>query len=76
MFVEGLFSNRGNTDISIQVPLNNLKKRGDDFKPENIGTNVKAGRSIFIRGQPGSDGNVKFKLDIFKKYQKDQKSSE
>lgn len=72
MFVEGIFSNRGNTDISIQVPLNNLKKRESDYVPENIGTDAKGGRSLFLRGQPGSDGNVKFKLDIFKKYRKEK----
>ena len=71
-FVEGLYSQKGNTDISIQVPLNNLKKRKDDYKPENIGTDKKAGRSIFLRGKPGKDGNIQFKLDLFKKYQKDK----
>ena len=75
MFVEGIFSNRGNTDISIQVPLNNLKKRKTDYVPENIGTDAKGGRSIFIRGQPGSDGNIKFKLDLFQKYKKEKKAS-
>jgi hypothetical protein len=73
MFVEGIFSNRGNTDISIQVPLNNLKKRKADYVPENGGTDGKGGRSIFIRGQPGPDGNVKFKLDLFQRYKKDKK---
>ncbi len=71
MFVEGTYSNHGNTDVSIQVPLNNLKKRDEDYVPENIGTDKKGGRSIFLRGQPGADGNVNFKLDLFKKYQKD-----
>ena len=71
-FVEGLFSQRGNTDISVQVPFSNLKKRGEDYKPENIGVDKKGGRSIFLRGQPGSDGNIQFKLDLFKKYQKDK----
>jgi len=71
-FIEGLYSQKGNTDISIQVPLSNLKKRKDDYKPENIGTDKKGGRSIFLRGQPGKDGNIQFKLDLFKKYQKDK----
>ena len=59
---------KGNTDLSIQVPLNNLKKRDEDYNPENIGTDKKGGRSIFLRGRPGSDGNVNFKLDLFNKY--------
>lgn len=72
MFVEGVFSNRGKTDISIQVPLSNLKKRKAGYVPENVGSDARGGRSIFIRGQPGPDGNIKFKLDLFKRYQKDK----
>ncbi|MBC7886282.1 MAG: hypothetical protein H7Z13_00220 [Ferruginibacter sp.] len=70
-FVEGMYSMKGNTDISIQVPLNNLKKRGTDYNPENIGTDKKGGKSIFIRGRPGTDGNISFKLDLFNKYKKE-----
>lgn len=75
LFVEGLFSQKGNTDISIQVPLSNLKKRKEDYDPENIGTDKKGGRSIFLRGRPGSDGNVNFKLDLFNRYKKDKKNT-
>lgn len=75
LFVEGLYSMKGNTDISIQVPLKNLKKRKDDYKPENIGVDTKAGSSIFLRGRPGSDGNIKFSLDLFKKYYKQKKQA-
>jgi hypothetical protein len=75
MFVEGLYSLKGNTDISIQVPLSNIHKRGADFNPENIGTDQKAGASIFLRGRPGPDGKIKFKLDLFNKFKKDKKKS-
>ncbi|MEO5893324.1 MAG: AsmA-like C-terminal region-containing protein [Ferruginibacter sp.] len=71
-FVEGIYSMKGNTDISIQVPLNNLKKRGADYNPENVGTDKKAKKSIYIRGRPGSDGNINFKLDLFNKYKKEK----
>lgn len=72
-FIEGVYSMKGNTDLSIQVPLNNLKKRDADYNPENIGTDKKGGKSIFIRGRPGSDGNVSFKIDLFNKFKKDKK---
>ncbi|MEP6952002.1 MAG: AsmA-like C-terminal region-containing protein [Ginsengibacter sp.] len=76
MYVEGTYSMKGTTDMSIQVPLSNLKKRGADYKPENTGTDKKAGPSIFIRGRPGPDGNIQFKSDIFNKFKrsKDKKS--
>lgn len=72
LFVEGLYSKKDGSDLSIQIPLNNLKKRDDDYNLVNIGTKKKAGRSIFLRGRTGSDGNVNFKLDLFNKFQKDK----
>ena len=74
LFVEGLYSAKGNTDISIQVPISNLKKRGEDYTPENKGVDQKGGASIYIRGQTGTDGNVAFKLDVFKKLRKQKPS--
>ena len=74
LFIEGTYNQKGTTDLSIQVPLSNLKKRDEDYNPENIGIDKKAGRSIFIRGRPGPDGNIKFQLDLFKEYKKDKKA--
>jgi hypothetical protein len=75
MFVEGVFNKKGTTDISIQVPLSNIHKRGADFNPENIGTDKKAGRSIHLRGRPGPDGNIKFKLDLFNEFKKEKEKA-
>src|SRR5438270_5432899 len=74
LFVEGIYSKKGNTDLSIQVPLRNLKKRDEDYNPENIGVDKKGGRSIFLRGKPGEDGKIKFSLDLFKRYDKEKKA--
>jgi len=74
LFLQGIYSKKGNTDLSIQVPLSNLKKRDEDYYPENIGVDKKGGRSIFLRGQRGEDGNIKFKLDLFKRYNKEKKA--
>lgn len=67
LFVEGIYSSKGKTDISIQVPLKNLQKRDENYIPQNKGSNAKTGASIYLRGQTGSDGLVQFKLDLFKK---------
>lgn len=73
IFVEGVYSKKGTTDISIQVPLSNLKKRKDDYIPENKGVDKKVhGSSIFLRGKPGEDGNIKFAIDLFNSYKKDK----
>jgi hypothetical protein len=74
LYVEGIYSITGtNTDIGIQIPLSNLKKRDGDYTPENKGAESKGGASIFVRGRPGADGNVQFKLDLFKKLRKKDK---
>jgi hypothetical protein len=71
LFVEGVYSLQGNTDISIQVPLSNLRSR-EDYTLENKGANSKAGASVYLRGRPGDDGNIQFKLDLFKKFRKNE----
>jgi len=70
IFVEGIYSMRGNTDLSIEIPLSNLKKRKADYKPENNGIDNKKGSSIFLRGRPGQDGKIQFKPDLFNKFGK------
>lgn len=72
IFVEGVYSMKGNTDMTIQVPLKNLKKRKADNKLENEGADKKGGASIYIRGRPGPDGNIQFKADLFKKFRKEK----
>lgn len=73
VYVEGVYSLKGNTDLSIQIPLNNLKKMDSNYIPENKGVNKKTGRSLFLRGRPGADGNVDFKIDLFNKFHKQNK---
>lgn len=72
MYIEGIYSMRGNTDISIQIPLSNLKKRKDNDVPKNKGVHAKTGSSIYLRGRSTDDGTVKISLDLFKKYFKDK----
>lgn len=76
LFVEGVYSLRGKTDISIQVPLSNIGKKDEGSKPKNIGADAKVGPSIYVRGTPGDDGNLKFKLDIFKKFRRDNRKKD
>ena len=76
MFIEGIYNKKGTTDLSIQVPLSNIHKRDADFNPENIGADKKGGSSIHLRGRPGPDGNIKFKLDLFNKFRKDKERAD
>ncbi|MEO8765888.1 MAG: AsmA-like C-terminal region-containing protein [Ginsengibacter sp.] len=73
MYVEGIYSMKGTTDMSIQLPLSNLKKRDANYKPENTGADKKGGSSIYIRGRPGPDGNIQFKTDLFNSYKNQER---
>lgn len=70
LFVQGVYGLGDKTDISIQVPLSNLKKRDEDFKLKNKGTGADGGPSLYLRGKRGDDGNIQFKLDLFRKFRK------
>jgi hypothetical protein len=66
MFVEGIYDVKKGTDLSIQVPLSNLKKRDEDFKPKNKGIDSKTGISLRLRAKTGDDGKAKISWDPFK----------
>ncbi|MES2733255.1 MAG: AsmA-like C-terminal region-containing protein [Bacteroidota bacterium] len=70
-FVEGTYSFANNTDLSIQVPLSNLKKREKDYVPTNEGVYSDVGNSIYIRGR-NKEGKLHFGLDLFNRYAKDK----
>ena len=75
LFVEGVYGLARNTDISIQVPLSNLKKRNKEYTPENLGAGRGGGMSIFLRAKTGEDGVVKIKYDPFKRFRKNTPAS-
>ena len=70
LFVQGRYSLADSTDLSIQVPLSNLKKRDKDFKPENVGVDAKVGPSVFLRAHKNKDGKMVITYDPFKKFKK------
>jgi hypothetical protein len=66
MFVEGIYDVKKGTDLSIQVPLSNLKKRDEDLVLENKGVESKTGISLRLRAKTGEDGKAKISWDPFK----------
>ncbi len=70
MYVQGVYANDGSTDISIQLPLSNLVKNKNQLNLVNLGNQKSGGTSIFLRGRPGSDGSIDFKLDLFNRFKK------
>ncbi len=76
MFVEGIYDVKKGSDLSIQIPLNNLAKRGDDFELRNKGVNSKTGMSIHLRARTGEDGKAKISWDPFKRALKKKDKSD
>ena len=75
MFVEGMYNMKTGPDLSIQVPLSNLKKNKDSVLV-NKGINSKTGVSARLRAQRGEDGKVKISWDPFNKATKQMKKAQ
>ena len=66
MFVEGVYNMKTGPDLSIQVPLSNLKASKDSVL-ENKGIFSKKGVSARLRATRGDDGKIKIAWDPFNK---------
>lgn len=67
MFVEGTYDVKKGADLSIQVPLSNLKNKNGEVLPENQGTDSKTGVSARLRAKTGDDHKLHISWDPFKK---------
>ncbi|HLX65780.1 MAG TPA: AsmA-like C-terminal region-containing protein, partial [Puia sp.] len=65
LYAEGTYDLRKGADMSLQVPLSNLKARAADVPPESRGNDSKAGLSLRLRARTGDDGNLKISWDPF-----------
>ena len=70
LFMEGRYSFANHTDLSIQLPLSNLKKRDKNYKPANVGVNTKQGLSVFLHVYSDNAGKTIIAYDPFKKHVK------
>ncbi len=67
LFLEGRYSLANDTDLSIQIPLSNLRKRDKNFKPQNVGVDKKMGPSVYLRAREDETGEMHITYDPFKK---------
>ncbi|WP_431212783.1 AsmA-like C-terminal region-containing protein [Puia sp. P3] len=68
LFAEGTYDLKTGPDMSLQVPLSNLKKdRNPDIPPDSKGNDSRAGISLRLRARNGDDGKLKISWDPFKK---------
>lgn len=73
MFVEGTYDLKKGTDMSIQIPLSNLKEKNVNIEDGNRGVKSKTGVSVRLRAKTGDDGKLKISWDPFKKALKSKK---
>lgn len=74
MFIEGRYDLKDSSDLSIQIPLSNLKKRDQEIPAENVGVDSKVGASVFLRVKPDKTGKNTISYDPFKKFRKKKKN--
>ena len=67
LYAEGVYDLKKGADMSLQIPLSNLKERNTDAPPESKGNDSKAGLSLRLRARTGEDGKLKISWDPFKK---------
>ncbi|PZP41807.1 MAG: hypothetical protein DI598_17800, partial [Pseudopedobacter saltans] len=72
LFVQGVYSPYGNSDISIQVPFSSLLKKKDKEEAlDKTEPDEKVGASVYLRATNTNGGPMSVKLDVFKKLRKD-----
>ncbi|PWJ56524.1 AsmA-like protein [Dyadobacter jejuensis] len=76
LFVDGVYSFGNKTNINIQIPLSNLKKRDSTYVLNPNDPSSREGSNIYLRAEDDGSGEVNIKLAFRKKKDKpqDQKS--
>ncbi|HEX8060678.1 MAG TPA: AsmA family protein [Cyclobacteriaceae bacterium] len=72
LFLEGKYSLDNDTNLSIQVPLSNLKKRDRDYVPKNVGVDAKVGPSVYLLAKGTPDGKTDITYDGLRLKDKDK----
>ena len=75
MFVNGMYNIKTGPDMSIQVPLSNLKANRDSVIV-NKGTQRSPGISVRLRVRRGADGKLDVSWDPFDKANKEMNKNE
>jgi len=73
LYAEGTYDLKKGADMSLQVPLSNLKTKDANKAPQSRGNDSKGGVSLWLRAKTGDDGKLKVSWDPFKKALKKDK---
>ena len=75
MFVEGVYGLTTGTDLSVQIPLNNLTKNKSAFTLKKKDINRKTGVSLWLRAKTSDNGKAKISWDPFKRGVKEREKN-
>jgi hypothetical protein len=75
LYIDGIYSFAKKTDINIQIPLSNLKKRDSTYVLDPNNEEKKDGSKIYLRAID-ENGEVNIKLAFRKKRDKDKARKE
>jgi hypothetical protein len=70
LYLEGKYSLDAKTDLTIQIPLSNLKSRDKNYKPQEVAEDGKVGPSVFLRARTDEKGQTAISYDPFNKRRK------
>ena len=65
LYAEGTYDTKTGTDMELQIPLSNLKKRNVDAPLESKGNDSKGGLSVHLRAKTGQGWKVEDQLEPF-----------
>lgn len=75
LYAEGTYGFQGGTDMLVQIPLSNLKKREKDFKNVKVSEDTKLGPTVLLRIKEDKDGKMQIAYDPFKDYYKEKQKA-
>lgn len=61
LYVDGIYSFKGNSDLNIRIPLSNLKRRDKDYIPKSLGEEGKTARALLLNAH-GLPDKIKISL--------------
>ncbi|HET6227564.1 MAG TPA: AsmA-like C-terminal region-containing protein [Bacteroidia bacterium] len=66
LYVDGIYNFKGQTDLNLRIPLNNLKMRDKNFKPKNQGEEGKKSKALLLNAH-GLPDKIKITLGVHTK---------
>lgn len=75
LYLKGYYGFAGKTDMSVQVPLRNLKKRDSSYAIAKTSNNAGGGMSIFLRAKSHEDGSITLRYDPLGRFRKPEKKN-